>query len=67
MLIDNVECTLIGDGTMDTVFEIDIDGLTEEVRLSADCAGVYRDDNGMSTDESFQELCENEVVPFLEY
>ena len=67
MMIDNVECTLLDDGTTDTVIETTIDGIIDETRLSTDCASIYRDENGMFTDMMFQELCENEVVPFLEY
>lgn len=67
MFIDGVDIFLMDDGTLDTVVEVNHqNGTIEDLRLSADCAGIYRDENGDFTDESFQEFCENEVIPYLE-
>jgi hypothetical protein len=48
------ECSLIDDGTLDTVIQID----TVEHRFSTEFASHYRDDEGYLSDKCFRLLCE---------
>tara|TARA_Y100000031_G_scaffold98392_1_gene107748 strand:+ start:147 stop:380 length:234 start_codon:yes stop_codon:yes gene_type:complete len=47
------ECSLVDDGTLDTVIEID----GTEHRFDGEFANQYRDKNGTMTEKGFIELC----------
>ena len=47
------ECSLVDDGTLDTVIEID--GI--EHRFNGEFTNQYRDKNGTMTEKGFIELC----------
>jgi hypothetical protein len=53
MLIEDHECWLVDDGSLDTVISID----NKEFRFSQERAASCRDENGSMTDSGFEELC----------
>jgi len=57
------ECSLVDDGTLDTVIEID----GTEHRFDGDYTSFYRDKNGAMTEKGFIELCKKCIEDYEEH
>ena len=55
------ECSLVDDGTLDTVIEID----GTEHRFDGDYANQYRDKNGTMMEEGFIELVKSAIEDYF--
>lgn len=59
VLIDDLQCTLVDEGTLDTAVEVydHQTGQKETFRFSGEVAAEYRDESGAFDHDSFANFC----------